>query len=54
MSIIATEHNLSFFLLALNQVLSLLIAEKLRPHSAEVIGNVHAIFNSMKIHLAGP
>ena len=42
MSIIATEPNLSIFILALSQVLSLRIAEK---HSSEVIRNVHAIFN---------
>ena len=45
MFIIATEPNLSIFILALSHVLSLRIAEKLRSHSAEVIGNVHAIFN---------
>ena len=45
MFIITTEPNLSFFILALSQVLSLRIAEKLHSHSAEVIGNVHAIFN---------
>ena len=42
MSIITTEPNLSIFMLALSQVLSLRVAEK---HSSEVIGNVHAIFN---------
>ena len=31
---------------ALSQVLSLRIAKKQRSHSAEVIGNEHAIFNS--------
>ena len=46
MFIIATEPNLSIFILALSHVLSLRIAEKLRLHSAKVIGNVHAIFNS--------
>ena len=45
MPIIATEPSLSIFILALSQVLSLPIAEKLRSHSAEVIGSVHAIFN---------
>ena len=46
MSIIATEPNLSIFILALSQVLSLRIAEK---HSSEVIGNVRAIFNRTNI-----
>lgn len=41
MPIIATEPSLSIFILALSQVLSLPIAEKLHSHSAEVIGNVH-------------
>ena len=45
MFIVATEPNLSIFILALSHVLSLRIAKKLRSHSAEVIGNVHAIFN---------
>ena len=45
MLIIATEPNLSIFILPLSYVLSLLIAEKLHLHSAEVIGNAHAIFN---------
>ena len=43
--IIATEPYLSVFILALSQVLSLHIAEKLRSYSAEVIENAHAIFN---------
>ena len=42
--VIATEPNLSIFILAHSHVLSLCIAEKLRSHSAEVIGNIHAIF----------
>ena len=45
MFIIATEPNLSIFIFALSHVLSLRIAKKLRSHSAEVIGNVHAILN---------
>ena len=45
MSIIATEPNLTIFLLDPSQVLSLYIAEKLHSHSAEVIGTVHGIFN---------
>ena len=45
MFIIVTEPNLFIFILALSHVLSLRIGEKLRSHYAEVIGNVHAIFN---------
>ena len=45
MFIIATEPNFSIFIIALNQVLSLPIAEKLRLHSVEVTGNKRAIFN---------
>ena len=48
MSVIATEPNLSIFILGLSQVLSLRIEEKLRSRSAEVIGIVHAIFNRTK------
>ena len=45
MFIIETELNLSIFILALRYFLSLRIAEKLHSHSAEVIGNMHAVFN---------
>ena len=42
MFIIATEPNLSILIFVLTQVLSLRIADKIRLHFAEVIGNVHA------------
>ena len=45
MFITETESNLSIFILALRHALSLHIAEKLHSHSAEVIGNAHAIFS---------
>ena len=45
MPIIATEPNHSISLFVLSQVLSLRIAEKLLSHSAEIMENVHVIFN---------
>ena len=44
-ALIATEPYLSNFMFAFSQVHSLRIAEKLSSFSAEVIGNVHVIFN---------
>ena len=49
MFIIANELRRSDFIVDLNHVLNLLMAEKLLSHSAEVTGNVQPIFIKVKI-----
>ena len=49
MCIIAKALSRSEFMLDLNHVLNLLIAEKLRSHSADVTGNVQPILIKMKM-----